>query len=99
MAMLSKYLQDLITSRKPKRHNLHSNINGTLLERPQVNVKPLLQDHSAILLQYYGIHCLDTSGKQQPQIYSKHHSKLISTENHSMTNKTTGCIHNQPITT
>ena len=34
-----KYLQDLITIRKPKRHNLHSNINGTLLERPQVKCK------------------------------------------------------------
>ena len=30
------------------------------------DVEPLLQDCSAILLQYYGIHCLDTSQKQQP---------------------------------
>ena len=31
-----KYLQDCITLGKPKRHNLHSNINRTSLERPQV---------------------------------------------------------------
>ena len=31
-----RYLQDLISIRKPKRHHLHSNMNGTLLERPQV---------------------------------------------------------------
>ena len=56
-----KYIMDLIGISKPRRDNLQSNNARIRLNVQPENIKPLLQDHSAMWLAHYGMHSQRTS--------------------------------------
>ena len=51
----SRYLQELITIRKPAQDNMWSNTISPILETPKSNTKHLLWGHSNMLHQKHGI--------------------------------------------